>query len=105
MGYVSLNINGRTYDVACDDGQEEHVSRLARFIDERLRDLAKETGNVSDAQLLLMVALLIADELSDTYDQLDKLEAAGASGGDQATLAEGLEILAQRVEHIAARVA
>jgi cell division protein ZapA len=67
---VSVKINNRTYQVGCEDGQAEHVERLASYLDRRVAELAGEVGQVGDARLLVMASLLIADELADTYDEL-----------------------------------
>jgi cell division protein ZapA len=78
MAQVSVRINGRQYQVACEDGQEEHLDKLAAYIDQRVADLVKEVGQVGDARLLVMSALLIADELADAYDELSELRAVKA---------------------------
>lgn len=103
MGQVTLSINGRNYDVACDDGQEDQLHRLGGYIDERVRELASGVGHVGDAQLLLMVGLLIADELSEAYDRVDELQ-QNARWGGESEAARGLENMAERIESIAARL-
>lgn len=73
MAQVSVRINGRHYQVACEDGQEAHLEKLAAYIDQRVSELVKDVGQVGDARLLVMSALLIADELADAYDELEEL--------------------------------
>jgi cell division protein ZapA len=73
MAQVSVRINGRHYQVACEDGQEAHLEKLAAYIDQRVSELVRDVGQVGDARLLVMSALLIADELADAYDELDEL--------------------------------
>lgn len=73
MAQVSVRINGRHYQVACEDGQEAHLQKLAAYIDERVSELVRDVGQVGDARLLVMAALLIADELADAYDELEEL--------------------------------
>jgi cell division protein ZapA len=75
MAQVSVRINGRQYQVACEDGQEAHLDKLAAYIDQRVSELVKDVGQVGDARLLVMSALLIADELADAYDELSELRA------------------------------
>lgn len=82
MAQVSLTINGRDYQIACDDGQEEHLRDLAEFVDKRLGELAGSVGQVGDARLLVMTSLLIADDLSEAYRQVDELEQSGVSAPD-----------------------
>ncbi|MEK9725569.1 MAG: cell division protein ZapA [Rhodospirillaceae bacterium] len=104
MAQVSVEINGRKYQIACDDGQEAHLKRLGDYIDNRVQELVEAVGQVGDARLLVMVSLLIADELSDAYAELKV-----ARGGDGAarrmdqeeSLSLAIENLAERIEHIA----
>lgn len=104
MGQVSILVNGRNYDIACDDGEEEHVQRLGRYIDEKLAELVAQMGQVGDSRLLVMAALLIADELSDAYGKLERSRAGkdtGASRGN-GEAARGITLLAERIDDIAA---
>jgi cell division protein ZapA len=114
MAQVIVRINGRGYPVACEDGQEPHLERLAAYIDQRVADLIKDIGQVGDARLLVMAALLIADELADAYDELQELRRPGTAQDGDATAARiaaaeekaaaGLETLAARVAALASRI-
>ena len=73
MAQVEVSINGRSYQIVCDDGQEEHLAQLGKYIDQRVRELVAAVGQVGDSRLLVMVSLLIADELADTYANLKNL--------------------------------
>lgn len=73
MAQVSVRVNGRHYQVACEDGQEAHLEKLGAYIDQRVSELVKDVGQVGDARLLVMAALLIADELADAYNELEEL--------------------------------
>ncbi len=106
MTQISLTINDRAYDVTCDDGQEEHLRKLAEHLDERVRDLAVAVGQVGEGRLLVMASLVVADELFEAYKELHALKAGAdpkGAPGDQAA-AETLEACAQRIEGIAARL-
>lgn len=65
MSQVTLRIGGRSYAVACTDGQEAHLARLGAMVEEKFRQME---GNLApqDAQNLLFAAILLADELHDT---------------------------------------
>ena len=78
MGQVRITLNGRGYDIACDDGQEEHVMRLANALSERVNQLVTANGQVGEARLLLMAGLLMADDL---HSERAKSAAAVASSG------------------------
>lgn len=71
MGQVSVNINGRTYRLACSDGEDARLLELATHVKSRVDQLTREFGQAGDDRLLLMTALLIADELWDTRAALE----------------------------------
>lgn len=107
MAQVSVTINDRKYNVACDDGQEAHLARLGGYIDRRVGELVAAVGQIGDAKLLVMVSLLLADELSDTYTAMEKLKngkgAAGAADAEE-RVARILEKCADRIEGIAQKI-
>ncbi|MDX1421975.1 MAG: cell division protein ZapA [Kiloniellales bacterium] len=106
MPELTVTINGREYQVACDDGQEDHLSKLARYIDAKMGELVGAVGQIGDARLLVMTSLLIADELSDAYKQLESFDAESGDDGksSHAAMTSALEACAQRIENIAARI-
>ncbi len=65
MSTVNVRVNGRSYGVGCEDGQEAHVEALARIFDEQVAEVAGQVGQVGELRLFLMAALLTADELAD----------------------------------------
>lgn len=77
MGEVTITVNGRPYRMACEDGQENHLLSLGDDLASRVGDLAGQVGQVGDAQLLVMAALITADELK---------EMVKASGGDNSAI-------------------
>ncbi len=70
MPEISISINGRNYPVSCEEGEEEHIIRLGRYIDKRVKDLARNVGQIGEAHLLVMTSLVIADELSEANDRV-----------------------------------
>lgn len=99
---VTVSVAGRSYEIGCDDGQEERVRNLAADIDRRVNDLLKSVGAVGEARLLFMAALLIADELSDLKSALERER--HAAGEADAAVADGVTALARRVDAIAERL-
>ena len=75
MAQVDITVNGRSYSVACDDGQEDHLHELAAYLDKRVRELAASMGQLGDARLLLMAGLLVSDELSECFQEIKSLRA------------------------------
>ena len=112
MAQVSVTINGRQYRMACDDGQEHHLARLAHDLDQRIAHLRTTFGEIGDMRLTVMAALIVADELSEARrrmlraDQelavLKQAAAAAAGAPDRAAeLAAMVNSAAERVEKAA----
>lgn len=108
MGQVAVTINGRKYQIACDDGQEAHLTRLGTYVDKRISELVASVGQIGDARLLVMASLLVADELSDAYSELDVMrsadEGATARLAAEEALGASIDILASRLEGIAEKL-
>ena len=103
MATVTVEVNGRPYAVGCADGQEERVVARARQFDQHVREVAGSVGHVGDLRLVLMAALLLADELHEARAALSSGGREGASPADpDAGLAEVLNAVAARIEKIAA---
>ena len=101
MGQVNVQINGRKYQIACDDGQETHLSRLGTYVDKRVSELVAAVGQIGDARLLVMVSLLVADELSDLYAEL---EVARKADGGASALLSAEEKLSIKIDKITNRI-
>ncbi len=108
MAHITVTINGRKYEIACDDGQEAHLTRLSQYVDKRVKELVAAVGQIDEARLLLMTNLLLADELSDAYAEVEKVNAGGVSQAKEAqldaNLSEAMGQLAERIENIAEHV-
>lgn len=108
MAQVDVDINGQSYRIACDDGQEEHVAHLAEYLDHRVGELVDSVGQVGEARLLLLAALLVIDELAEADQQAeevrDKLEEATAADQQSAT-ETAAETAAEATENLMNRVA
>ncbi|WP_127091232.1 cell division protein ZapA [Aquabacter cavernae] len=74
MAQVSVTIAGRQYRMACDEGQEEHLIRLARDVDARISQLRTAFGEIGDQRLTVMAAVTIADELFEARTRIRALE-------------------------------
>ena len=113
MARVSITINANTYDIACADGEEQHILDLAGVLDGRVAELVAAIGQAGEARLLAMAGLLMADELAELKDEVQRLRAAAevipemppaTPGVDENRVASMLEALAGRIETIAQRV-
>lgn len=65
MAQITITINGREYAIACGAGEESHILRLARLVDEKSKLLTSSGQHINENQLLAMTSLLLADELED----------------------------------------
>ncbi|OFX11961.1 MAG: hypothetical protein A2516_02730 [Alphaproteobacteria bacterium RIFOXYD12_FULL_60_8] len=110
MAQVTLNIQGRSYTIVCDDGQEAHLTRLGRYLDSRAKELTAAIGQVNESLLLVMVSLLVADELSDAYGELEHYQgplrtgAKSAKAKAEGDLADRIAQLTGRIEALARNV-
>ena len=68
MGQVTITIDKREYVIACGDGQEAHIMKLSRILDEKAKQLSANSATINENMKLAMVGLLLADELSDLTD-------------------------------------
>jgi cell division protein ZapA len=65
MGQVAIQLNGRIYRFVCGDGDEPRITALADYIRSKLNQLGQETTRAGDDRMLVMAALMLADELFD----------------------------------------
>ncbi|MFG1418730.1 cell division protein ZapA [Xanthobacter sp. V0B-10] len=116
MPHVSVTIAGRQYRMACDEGQEEHLVRLAHDIDSRISQLRTAFGEIGDQRLVVMAAITIADELAEARGRIRALESdiegqrdarASALERIQASedeVARTIEEVAERIERLVAEL-
>lgn len=79
MAQVTVTIAGKTYRMACDDGQEEHLFGLASRLDSILNEIRGVFGEIGDQRLTVMSAITVLDQLSETERKLKGLEAEVSS--------------------------
>ncbi|MBI0435134.1 cell division protein ZapA [Roseomonas sp. KE0001] len=104
MGQVTVRVGGYTHPVSCEDGQEGHLIALAADVDRRVSSIRAMGGQFGESRLLLLAALLLADEIHDLRVELSQARAgqSGAAPAADPRLAERLGRLAERIEGIAA---
>ena len=96
---IDLNIAGRTYQVACREGEEESLRAAARLVDGKSREALAGLGTLSEARQFLFASLLLADQL---IDQKPEAAAAAQPAAPDPMLVERAEALANRLEMLAA---
>lgn len=65
MAQIELKIGGNAYTVACRDGEEAHLTKIAEIVDGKAHDARQALGSVSEVRQLLFASLLLADELDE----------------------------------------
>jgi cell division protein ZapA len=113
MAQVSVTINGRVYRMACDDGEEDHLTRLTRELDARIARLRESFGEIGDTRLTVMAALMVADELAEarrllktSEQEIEGLKESRLAMGDhldanERVIAEAIDGAAERIEQLA----
>jgi cell division protein ZapA len=110
MSHINVTINGRQYRMACEEGQEVRLLKLAESLESRIQSLRGKFGEIGDARLTVMAALTVCDELLDAGNQIRSLEqeleglrnvrgaAADRARETQAAVANALNAAAERIE-------
>jgi cell division protein ZapA len=110
MSHVNVTINGRQYRMACDEGQEGWLLKLADSLESRIEMLRGRFGEIGDARLTVMAALTVCDELQDANRRIRSLEeeletlrnvrvaAADRAKATQTAVANALNAAADRIE-------
>ena len=70
MAQVTVSIGGRSYRLACDEGEEEHLESLARQVDAKLESMRGAFGEIGDQRLIVMTVLTIADEFAEARETI-----------------------------------
>ena len=110
MSHINVTINGRQYRMACEEGQEMRLLKLAEQLESRIQSLRGKFGEIGDARLTVMAALTVCDELLDAGIQIRNLEqeleslsnvrvaANDRARETQAAVANALNAAAERIE-------
>jgi cell division protein ZapA len=116
MSQVSVTINGKTYRMACDDGQEAHLEGLADRLNEIIGQLRESFGEIGDQRLTVMAALTMGDDLAESRRHVRRLEAELAAMNEtkaavikrfedsEAGMARAVEEAAMRLEGLAEKL-
>ena len=65
MANVNIKFNNKDYLLSCDDGQEESLKRLTKFLDKKYLELKEKLGNIGENKLLLITTIKLIDEYFD----------------------------------------
>src|SRR3954447_13575142 len=110
MSHINVTINGRQYRMACEEGQEVRLLKLAENLETRVGELRGKFGEIGDARLTVMAALTVCDELLDANARIRALEgeletlrnvrvaASDRAKATQVAVANALNAAADRIE-------
>jgi cell division protein ZapA len=110
MSHINVTINGRQYRMACEEGQEVRLLKLAESFESRIQNLRGKFGEIGDARLTVMAALTVCDELLDANTRIRGLEeelvalrdvrvvASDHARATQVAVANALNSAADRIE-------
>jgi cell division protein ZapA len=111
MAQVTLRINGYAYTLGCQDGEEDHLHAMAAEVDKRIDTVKASAGPSGEARMLVIAALLMADDVYEMRQRLADAGSGNAAGGEAESgkapavdtrLGRRLGKLAKRAEDIAA---
>ena len=103
MSNVTLSIGGRSYTVACAEGEERHVLGLGALIDGKLASMGEMSGQ-AETRMLLFAALLLADELHEMQGGHGPAAPAPEPAQIAPAMALQLDELATKLENLATRL-
>ncbi len=78
MPQVEISIGGRTFEVACQEGEEHFLQSAAGMLDAEAAHLADQLGRLTEARMLLMAGLMLADKTAGLEDKVRQLETEAA---------------------------
>lgn len=111
MPDIEITIGGRSFLVACQPGEEHFLQGAARMLDAEAQPLVSQLGRMTESRMLLMAGLMMADRAASLDDELRKLRASQAAGGEGAAPAAeqpeaqaALARIADRIEAVALTV-
>ena len=99
MAQVDLFIAGRSYQIACREGEEENLKAAARLVDAKSREALSGLGTLSESRQLLFASLLLADQIVDNQRGMAPAPPDPIIAERVAALAERLEALAVSLEN------
>ena len=70
MANVNIKFNNKDYLLSCDDGQEESLKKLTKFLDKKYLELKDKLGNIGENKLLLITTIQLIDEYFDLKEKV-----------------------------------
>jgi cell division protein ZapA len=116
MSHINVTINGRQYRMACEEGQEVRLLKLAESLESRVEQLRGKFGEIGDQRLTVMAGIMVMDELNELQKRIKGMEGEVATlrktrddaltkaDKNDAALTGALGALAERMETLAEKL-
>lgn len=118
MPQVEISIGGRSFEVACQEGEEHYLHAAAKMLDDEATALSSQIGRMPETRMLLMAGLMLADKtavleekvneatdrMAGLQGQIDTLEGASGAAAATAESMSALNDLVAKAEALAAEV-
>lgn len=117
MAQVKVLIDGKSYRMACDEGQEDHLTGLASRFDRYVTHLKESFGEIGDQRLTVMAGIMVLDELTELQKRVKGLEteiealrksrddALAKADQNDSAMTTALGDVADRIEGVAQKLA
>ena len=93
MSKVSIKLHDRDYAISCGTGEENRLSEVVKFVDRKMKDIAKQNNNIGETRLFMLTCLMIADELFEIHKT------------NEIKMLANEELMVAAVDHLKLRVA
>ena len=108
MAELTLTINGKNFNISCDNGQEQRVMDLAHFVDAKLSDISSAGAAQNESHLFVLGALMMADEIFELRDQIyhggGEPQSSGKQREEELAVAQAIEAIAGRIDGLASKI-
>ena len=116
MAQVTVTIDGKAYRMACEEGQEDHLTELASRFDRYVGHLKDQFGEIGDLRITVMAGIMVMDELSEVSRKLRGLETEvenlkqgrdaqlSKDARDEEVLASALSDITRQISSISAKL-
>lgn len=110
MAQITLTINGRDYNMACDDGEEDRIRQLANYLNTKLEMISKSGASKNEMHLFMLTSLVLADEVFEQKagkkgaKDVQPVVYTGLDPVEEAQLKQVIEGLTERVQALSKKI-
>jgi cell division protein ZapA (FtsZ GTPase activity inhibitor) len=98
MSQVTIKIGGRSFDVVCQEGEENYLKTAAAMLDEEAQKLESAGARITESRMLLMAGLLLADRTAASEEKLTKVSNDSFSDSSNSEIMEHASILETKLK-------